>query len=124
MKSDFITYLKQVLADRVMATVVGAVILVSVGYCIYVGVSLHPSQLQVAVHYTAFGETFYYRDQWYYLLSFILFGALFGIAHSVLIVKLFTMNMREVALMFGYFSLFALLIIIIITHSVLGIAFL
>ncbi len=124
MKSEFITYSKQVLADRAVTIVVGLLILLSVAYCIYVGVSLHPSQLQVAVHYTAFGETFYYRDQWYYLLSFIAFGIIFAAAHASLIVKLLVMNKRQIALVFGYFSLFMLLIVLLITRSVLGIAFL
>lgn len=124
MKSDFITYSKQVLADRAVTIMVAAVILCSLLYCMYVGVSLRPSQLQVAVHYTAFGETFYYRDQWYYLLSFIAFGVLFAVLHSSLIVKLLVMNKRQVALVFGWFSLALLLIAILITHAVLGIAFL
>src|SRR5664279_4369225 len=124
MKSDFITYFKQVIADRAVAIMVGSVIVLTVAFCIYVGVSLRPSQLQVAVHYTAFGETFYYRDQWYYLFSFIMFGVVFAIAHSALIVKLFVMNMREIALIFGYFSLFFFFFVVFITHSVLGIAFL
>ncbi len=124
MKLDFITYAKQVLADRGLTVMVGSVILLSLAYCIYIGVSLHPSSLQVAVHYTAFGETFYYRDQWYYLLSFIAFGLLFAVIHSSLIVKLFLMEKRQLALIIGWFSLAILVIAVLITRAVLGIAFL
>ncbi|MEO5950809.1 MAG: hypothetical protein ABIQ04_05170 [Candidatus Saccharimonadales bacterium] len=124
MKSDFITYSKQVLADRAVTIMISIILVLSIAYCIYVGVSLRPSQLQVAVHYTAFGETFYYRDQWYYLLSFVAFGVVFAITHTMLIVKLLMMNKRQIALVFGWFSLFVLLIILLLTHSVLGIAFL
>lgn len=124
MKLDIITYAKQVLADRGVSVMVASVILLSLAYCIYIGVSLHPSSLQVAVHYTAFGETFYYRDQWYYLLSFIAFGVLFAILHSGLIVKLFLMNKRQIALVVGWFSLAILAIAVLITRAVLGIAFL
>lgn len=103
---------------------IGSIVILSLIFCIYVGISLRPSQLQVAVHYTAFGETFYYRDQWYYLLSFIAFGVLFAILHGSIIVKLFIMDKRQIALVLGWFSLALLVVAVLITHAVLGIAFL
>jgi hypothetical protein len=124
MKSNFITALKLILADRLVTTLLLVFILACAAYCIYVGVSLRPSDLQVAVHYTAFGATGFYREKWYYLLSFIVFGMTLGIIHSILIVKLYVQERRQLAILFTWFSFLLLLIAWVITHSVLKVAFL
>lgn len=124
MKSNFITSLKLILSDRLMTILLVAFVLACLSYCIYVGVSLRPSDLQVAVHYTAFGETSFYREKWYYLISFIMFGLILAAVHSILIVKLYVQERRQIAILFTWFSFLLLLIAWIMTHSVLGIAFL
>lgn len=124
MKSNFITSLKLILADRLMTVLLLTFVLACISYCIYVGVSLRPSDLQVAVHYSAFGETSFYREKWYYLLSFIIFGLILAAVHSILIVKLYVQERRQIAILFTWFSFLLLLIAWIMTHSVLRIAFL
>lgn len=98
-------------------------ILMTLTYCVYVGVSLHPSDLQVAVHYTAYGETSFYREKWYYLISFILFGLVVAVSHTALIVKLFVQERRQIAILFAWLSIFLVVIMWFITRGVLGIAF-
>lgn len=124
MKTNFITSLKLILSDRLMTVLLLTFILSCISYCIYVGVSLRPSDLQVAVHYTAFGETSFYREKWYYLLSFIMFGLILAVIHSILIVKLYAQERRQIAILFAWFSFLLLLIAWIMTHSVLKVAFL
>jgi hypothetical protein len=124
MKSNFITSLKLILADRLMTVLLLTFVLACISYCIYVGVSLRPSDLQVAVHYSAFGETSFYREKWYYLLSFIIFGLILAAVHSILIVKLYVQERRQIAILFTWFSFLLLLIAWIMTHSVLKVAFL
>lgn len=124
MKTNFITSLKLILADRLVTAMLVLFILACAAYCIYVGVSLRPSDLQVAVHYTAFGGTSFYREKWYYLISFIMFGLILGVIHSILIVKLYVQERRQLAILFAWFSFLLLLIAWIITHSVLKVAFL
>ncbi len=99
-------------------------LLLCVSYCIYVGASLRPSDLQVAVHYTAFGGTNFYREKWYYLITFIVFGALIGVMHTALIIKLHMQGRRQMAFMFGWLSLLLVVIAFFITHAVLKVAFL
>ena len=111
------------LADRIVAAVILLFVLMSFVYCIYVGVSLHPSDLQVAVHYTAYGETSFYREKWYYLISFILFGLVVVSVHTVLIVKLFIQERRQIAILFAWLSIFLVVIMWFVTRAVLGIAF-
>jgi hypothetical protein len=124
MKTNFITSLKLILSDRLVTVMLLVFVLACLAYCIYVGVALRPSDLQVAVHYTAFGETGFYREKWYYLLSFIMFGLILGAIHSILIVKLYAQERRQIAILFAWFSFLLLLIAWIITHSVLKVAFL
>ena len=124
MKTQLITSLKQIAGDRLMVVLLSVFILACLAYCLYVGVSLRPSDLQVAVHYSAFGETRFYREKWYYLLSFIMFGLILAIVHTALIVKMYVQERRQLALLFTYLSFGILLITWILTHSILNVAFL
>jgi hypothetical protein len=124
MKTNFITSLKLILADRLMTTLLVVFVLACIAYCIYVGVSLRPSDLQVAVHYTAFGGTSFYREKWYYLISFIVFGLILAVIHVILIVKFYVQERRQIAVLFTCLSFLLLLITWIMTNSVLKIAFL
>lgn len=115
---------KKFLGDRTLLSLSMAVIILGLFYVIYIALSLEQSDLQVATRYTAFGETHFYRNKWYYLISFVVFGiSLIGV-HLALSVKLFDRGHRQLAA--GFLALTLLLLIVgwIITRSVLGIAFL
>src|SRR5690606_17941057 len=101
-----------------------ALLVLCAGYCTYVGLSLQPSDLQVAVHYTAFGDTSFYREKWYYLISLIVFGLIVAIIHTALIIKLHLQGRRQIALLFAWLSLLIIVIAFFITNAVLRIAFL
>lgn len=124
MKSILINSIKPILADRLMVVLSFAVILVMLAYCIFVAVSLQPSDLQVAVHYTAFGETNFYREKWFYLINFIVLGLIIGLAHNILAIKVYLQGRRPLALLFLWLTLFLFLVIFLMTRAVLGIAFL
>lgn len=123
MKENIIRSLKLVIADRVVTVLLAALVLIVAAYCVYVGISLHPSDLQVAVHYTAFGETGYYREKWYYLLSFIGFGVIVGVIHSALAIKFYILERRQLAIFFIWLSIFLMVIAWFLTASVLRVAF-
>ncbi len=124
MKTASINYIKLILADRALALLLLLFILVAIAYAVYVGISLRPSDLQVAVHYSAFGETSFYRDKWYYFINFIAVGAIMAIAHTVITVKLFIQGRRPLALAFVWLSLLFVVIIWFTTWAVLRVAFL
>jgi hypothetical protein len=123
MNTRFITSIKTLFADRAVLGFAFAILALGIAYMVYVLVSLHPSELQVAAHYSAFGETHYYRNKWYYLISFAVFGAVFIIVHIGLLVKLISRDLRPLALAFGWLSLLMVPLMFILTHAVLGIAF-
>lgn len=92
--------IKSVARDRgVMAAWVGFVIL-SLILILTAALHVHPSELQVTVHYTAFGVTNFYRDSWYYLVVFVLQAVLLLIAHTLITIKLYDQKGRSFALLF------------------------
>lgn len=124
MKSNLINSIKPILSDRFMIVLTGVFVLTALGYCVYVGVSLRPSDLQVAVHYTAFGETNFYREKWFYLINFIALGLIVAFVHSVVAFKVYIQGRRPLALLFLWLSIFLLIVAFLITRAILGIAFL
>ena len=124
MKIDVIDTAKTILADRLMTVLLIVLILLCGAYTTYAILSLHPSDLQVAVHYTSFGETTFYRNKWYYLITFAVFGAMVGIMHTLLAVKIYIQGRREMALLFVGMSYVLMVVAWFITWSVFKVAFL
>lgn len=124
MKINFINTAKLILTDRLVTVLIVLLGLLCIAYCMYVGIALRPSDLQVAVHYSAFGNTSFYREKWYYLITFIAFGALIAVIHTVLIVKLYAQERRQIALLFAWLSVLLVVITWVITWAILKVAFL
>lgn len=118
------TTVKEVLADRVMLLLSVALTFGGIAYIAYVALNLSPSDLQLATRYTSFGETQFYREKWWYLLSFVGFGLLFIIAHVGMLAKLYIIGLRPLAYAFAWLSLLVLVLMFVYTYSVLGIAYL
>lgn len=116
--------LSQILADRTMLLLCAGVLLGGIIYIIYVAFNLSPSDLQLATRYTSFGETHFYREKWWYLLSFVGFGLLFIVAHIGMLAKLYVIGLRPLAYAFAWLSLIVLVLMFVYTYAVLGIAYL
>ena len=114
----------QILADRALLALIAGLTIGAIGYIAYVVLSIQPSDLQLAIRYTSFGETQYYRDRWFYLIGFAAFGLLFLISHTVIIAKLLISNMRHLAFAFGWLSIIVLATMYVYTYLVLQIAYL
>lgn len=122
MKNIIITAFKLIAADRLVAVLLSVFLGGCAAYCLYVILALRPSDLQVAVHYSAFGNTHFYREKWYYLLSFLVFGIAMAVVHMALIAKLYGQQRRSIVLVFVGFSFLTLIIAWVLTWSVLRIA--
>lgn len=85
------------------------IVLLALGFAVYVAVSVRPSELQLVSHYSAFGVTHLYRDQWFYLLTFGLFGLFVAAIHGALSVKLLTIKGPSLAIAFAWAGIFTLL---------------
>jgi hypothetical protein len=124
MKADFLNTAKMILADRLMTVLLIVFIVACGAFSAYVLLSLRPSDLQVAVHYTSYGETTFYRDKWYYLISFVVFGVVVAIMHTILTAKLYTQGRRQMAFLFLGLSFAVLFVAWSIAWSILRVAFL
>ena len=110
--------------DRTLFVQSLIIAIIGIVYLVYIGLSLAPADLQIATRYTSFGSTQYYRNKWYYLLTFVVFGLMIVISHMGLIVKLANREMRPLAVAFGWLSVIILGLLFFFTFSVLGVAYL
>lgn len=124
MKQQITSTITKITSDRPLSLLMLGIIFGSLAYIVYVALNLSASDLQLAIRYTSFGDTHFYRDQWWYLLGFIGFGLLFLIAHVGLTAKLVAIDLKQLAYAFGWLSILMLVLMFVYTYSVLGIAYL
>lgn len=122
MKSSLTELTKETVADRQLMTALVAVIITSIIFSVYVAVNLHPSELQVVTHYSAFGTTNFYRDKWFYLVGFVIFGIVNALAYSALACKLFLHKGREFAVSFAWLGVLVILVATSIVYQILKVA--
>jgi hypothetical protein len=77
-------------------------LMLSVVAAIVIGLSIHSSELQLVSHYSAFGITHLYRDQWFYLSVFVVFEIVVAILHSIISIKLLIAKGRSLAVLFAW----------------------
>lgn len=110
-KKDFLrTPLHTIAADRPFFAALIGVFVAGIIYMLVMGFTLQVRDVQVYVRYTAFGEAHFYKSYWYYLLSFVLFGALVMVVHIGLMVKLYSLQRRQTALFVGAAAVLVLLV--------------
>lgn len=110
-KKDFLrTPLRTIAADRPFFAALIGVFVAGIIYMLVMGFTLQVRDVQVYVRYTAFGEAHFYKSYWYYLLSFVLFGALVMVVHIGLMVKLYSLKRRQTALFVGAAAVLVLLV--------------
>lgn len=80
------------------------------------------SDIHVDIKYTAFSLERLYRAPWTYLLSFVGFGAVIGVLHTALIVKLYRQKGVRYAVFFGWCSIVVLIIAWLLLSNILGVA--
>ena len=97
--------LKQLISDRYLFILLIVLMLLSLIMAFSIGFSIKPSELQLVSHYSAFGITHFYSDQWFYLLLFPAFGIIVALMHIVISIKLLIIKGRPLAIMFAWFSI-------------------
>ena len=105
LKNNFVHSIKELLTNRYLTVLSIILLVLTVGFIIYIAVSVRPSDLQLVTHYTAFGVTHLYRDQWFYLLSFIGFALLVAFLHIALAIKIFITKGSPLAIMFMWLAI-------------------
>ena len=122
MKKHIQTTLKTLLKDRYLSGLLVGFLVLCLITIVYLAFMIHASELQVVVHYTSFGTTNFYRDKWYYLLSFVAFMVMMAILHTIVCLKLLEKRGRDLALAFAWLSILVVLIALSLFYQVLKIA--
>lgn len=122
-KEDIKLSVKNVFTDRPFLSMAAAVLLAGLIYCVVIGLTLQTRDIQVYTRYTAFGEAHFYKNHWYYLAGFLVFGAVSTIGHLALMVKLHNLERRHSAFVVGAAALVVLLLGASYGLSIMGLAF-
>ena len=120
-KTNFIQSLRELITNRYLTVLSGVTILLAASLIIYIIVKVHPSDLQLVTHYTAFGVTHLYRDQWFYLLTFIIFAILAAFLHIAIAIKLYITKGHPLAIMFAWLGIGVLLLAWITAMSIINV---
>lgn len=108
-------------ADRYLLVLSSILVLLATSFAIYIGLSVHPSDLQLVSHCSAFGITHLYRDQWYYLFSFGFLGIFVAVMHIILSIKLLTIKGHSLAILFAWFGIAIVIFAWLTAYSVINI---
>ena len=97
-KTNVIQFMKQLTTNRYLFTLSSVLAVLSIALVIYILFNVHPSELQLVTHYTAFGVTHLYRDQWFYLLSFAAFALITAFLHIAVALKVYLIKGHPLAI--------------------------
>lgn len=100
MKATFTTLLKnRAFLTPFLISLLWVVALVILGL-----INIRPSELQVPVRYTSFGIANFYTEQWFYQLTFLVFGLLVFAINTAFSVQLSTRKDESFAVAFQWFT--------------------
>lgn len=109
-------------ADRPLLIVLGLFGVGCLALLGYYALTIHASELQVVNHYTSFGTTNFYRERWYYLISFALFVVVMWATHVALSYRILIQKGHDLAIAFAWLGIVVLIIAAAMTYQVLSIA--
>jgi surface polysaccharide O-acyltransferase-like enzyme len=80
------------------------------------------SELQVPVRYSSFGITNFYREQWFYQLTFMFFGLAVYLMHTLISLKLFQKKDHRFAVAFQWLTVAIMAIIVVTVAAIFQVA--
>lgn len=105
MKNTVTQSLKELFTNRYLATLSIVLAVLAIAFVVYIAVAVRPSELQLVTHYTAYGMTHLYRDQWFYLLTFAVFALLVAFFHIALAIKVYVTKGHPLAIMVAWLGI-------------------
>ncbi len=110
MKQIIKQYLKKLISDRYLLILSVSIFILAIICAINIGISIIPSDIKIVSHYSAFGISNYYTDNWPYMINFIAFGLIVSLLHIIIAIKLSIAKSRSFAIMFIYSGMSVILI--------------
>jgi hypothetical protein len=112
---------KELFTNRYLTTLSIITVVLAIALVIYVALAVRPSELQLVTHYSVFGITHLYRDQWFYLLSFAVLAVLVAMIHIALAVKLYIHKGHSIALIFAWLGIAIILFAWVTASSIINV---
>ena len=112
--------IKKLIADRYLLALLTFMILLAIGLAVFLGLSIDQSERQLVSHYSAFGVTHFYFDQWFYLLTFVVFEIVVAVLNTIISVKLLIVKGRSLAIAFAWLGIGIILIGFVTALTILG----
>lgn len=122
MKHQITHFIKTLIKDRYVAVLLAVFLVLCIAVVVFLAIRIRSSELQIVVHYTGFGSTNFYRDKWYYLLTFVAFVVVLAGIHTFVSYKLLQKRGRELALAFLWLSIALVFIAASLFYQILKIA--
>lgn len=122
MLKDTITHsFKELITNRYLTVLCAVTIILAIAFAIYIGFVVRPTELQLVTHYTAYGVTHLYRDQWFYLLSFGGFAIIVALINIGMALKVFLTKGHPLAIMFAWFGVGIMLFAWLTSFSIINV---
>lgn len=110
------------LRDRGYLVAVVVLGLVTVIATVLMITHIQPVDLQVTVRYSSFGITKFYRDKWYYLISFVIGIILIAVLNTALSLRIYDIKGRDMARGFIVLTIATVIIATVFMYGVLRVA--
>jgi hypothetical protein len=107
--------------DRVAVLLLAFMVLGAIALIVTTVLRIHPSDIQVPVRFTGYGQSNIDRDQWYTQISYGMFGVLLVAINGFLAIKIHAFN-RMLGLGLMGLSLFILAVAMIIANAIFNLA--
>lgn len=115
------TSIKELITNRYLTTLSLITVVLAVLFLTYILLVVRPSELQLVTHYTAYGVTHLYRDQWFYLWTFGGFAILAAFFHIAIGIKLFLTKGHPLAIMFGWMGIGIIIFAWVVSFSIINV---
>lgn len=115
------TSLKELITNRYLTVLAVVTLMLTVFFVAYILLAVRPSELQLVTHYTAYGVTHLYRNQWWYLLGFAAFGIIVALFHISLAIKLYITKGHPLAIMFAWLGIGILIFAWVTSFSIINV---
>ncbi|MCL2280980.1 hypothetical protein FWC31_03835 [Candidatus Saccharibacteria bacterium] len=89
---------------------------------ILISMNVYSRQLQIPIRFDAFSIEKYFRDQWFYLFNFIIFGVMVFFLNGLISLKILDIKGRQLALSFLWVTIVILFIATVLMAAILKIA--
>lgn len=112
---------KKLFDDKYLLSLVALMAILALFCSVVIGLSVNPRDLLLPSHYSAYGFTHFYFDQWFYLLVFVVFGIIVAALHSLLSVKLLIVKGHSHAVFFAWVGIGVIILGLITAFAVINV---